>query len=72
MVGELVLLNVGVPLLLPEGDTDGVGSELCVILELAPKEIVEGGVGDGVIVSLAVKDKVVEDVSLPVAVKEDV
>ncbi len=52
MVGELVLLNVD------GGETDGVGSELRVILELAPKEIEEGGVGD--------------DVSLPVAVKEDV
>ncbi len=38
MVGELVLLNVD------EGETDGVGSELCVILGLAPIEIVEGGV----------------------------
>jgi len=38
MVGELVLLNVD------GGDNDGVGSEVCVILELAPKEIVEGGV----------------------------
>ncbi len=65
MVGELVLLNVD------GGETDGVGSELRVILELAP-EIEEGKVGDGVIVSVAVKDKVVEDVSLPVAVKEDV
>ena len=65
IVGEFETLNVDV------GETDGVGSELGVILKLAPKEIVEGGVGDGVIVSLAVKDNVVEDVSLPVEVNED-
>ncbi len=67
-VGELLLVTItdilhellNVAVSLPEGEEEGVGSELGVTLALPPSEL------------LAVKDNVVEGVSTPVPVKEGV
>ena len=55
-VGELLLVTIidilhellNVAVSLPEGEEEGVGSELGVTLALLPNEIVDGGVGEGV------------------------
>ena len=53
-VGELLLVTItdilhellNVAVSLPEGEEEGVGSEVCVTLALPPNEIVDGGVGE--------------------------
>ncbi len=64
--------EVGNPLSLPDGEAEGVGSALGVILALPPTEIVDSGVEDGLEVINGVKRGVGEGLALSVDVAEGV